>query len=158
MTADGDLPGGARVPLEAGLWAVAGVVLLALVLLAALRPALRRRRKEPTVPCCDPGSLGQHPLGAPDEAGVRRCYCGIVTSIPAGASATVGGTVFTVADDHSGVPIEVRRPLTLVPPVRTDTRELEWDSAALARAAGHPSAYPGDEARTERLRLVRPPR
>jgi hypothetical protein len=106
------------VDLEAGLWAVAGVVLLALILLTALRPALRRRRKEDRV-CRERGSLGAHPLGEPDEAGVRRCGCGVRTQIPAGSAARVDGATFTVTAGHVGTPIDVLAP-------RTDTREHRW--------------------------------
>lgn len=145
MTAADQLPYGADVPLEAGLWAVALVVLAAGLVLAALLPALRpRRREEPAVACSTPGSLGRHPLEDPDPDGVRRCACGVVTSIPAGGS---GPT--------TAVEVAVPR-LSLVP--RTDTRELaEVSSIERARAAGHPTVW---EPPTERLlpRLVWPPR
>lgn len=149
------------VPLEAGLWAVAGVVLLALILLTALRPALRTRRKDDPMACCEPGSLGRHPLGEPDGGGVRRCDCGTITSIPAGGRAIVGGVTVTVGDEHVGTPIEVVRRLQLVS--RTDTREHHWPARALelARAVGHPSVREPDDVPTDAFplpHLVWPPR
>lgn len=114
-----------EVPIEAGLWAVALVVLVVLIVLAALRPVLRRRRKEAPVPCSAPGSLGAHPLGDPDPAGVRRCACGIRASIPAGRSAQLGDLAVTVDPAHVGTPVDVL--------ARTDTREHRWpgDTAEL---------------------------
>jgi hypothetical protein len=159
----------ASVNLEAGLWAVAGAALLALILLTALRPALRRRRKEDPVPCCTPGSLGAHPFEEPDEAGVRRCACGMVVSIPAGASADVDGVHLTVDAGHVGTPVEVRRHLSLVD--RTDTREHRWPTGELPAARGatalrlartrHPSARRLEDADTDEAPLphvVWPPR
>jgi hypothetical protein len=72
----------ASVPLEAGLWAVALVVVVALILFTALRPVLEHRRDKETPVCGEPGRLGAHPLGDADDAGVRRCACGTRTSVP----------------------------------------------------------------------------
>lgn len=125
-----------NVPLEAGAWAVALVLLGALLAAAALTPVLRRRKEDP-VPCCAPGSLGRHPLEDPDKAGVRRCACGVVTSLPAP---------------------DARPPLELVD--RTDTREHRWPTAELPVTAGrrlrlaeHPFPLPRDDDPTDELPL-----
>lgn len=105
------------VPLEAGLWAVALVVLVALALFAVVR--LLRRPPEVYVPCCTPGSMGRHPLQAPDANGVRRCECGSVALVPAASSTDVQLAVLDPA--RAGIPVDLHG-LSLGD--RTDTREL----------------------------------
>lgn len=70
---------GAHVDLAAGVYAVLGVVVAALIV--ALTVHLLRRPQEPPV-CAEPDSGGAHPLEAPDPAGVQACSCGTVRRIP----------------------------------------------------------------------------
>lgn len=133
---------GAAVNLAAGLWAV-----LALLLAAAVVVWVVRRRKGAPV-CAEPDSLGSHPLQPPDGDGVARCACGLVVSIPAGATVRVGDLAVSVDPGTVGAPIAVG--------ARTDTAEHTWPGGATAAVGSAGSVAAGDPCVWEAPTVERP--